>query len=284
MNSSSSSSSSKGWPGNGPRRGSRPCGTYPATNPPPALKRRAIFRKSLRDCAWFVLGSILLVGFGAKAETTNALSDAEIQGRALARKIIEQQPTEDSTNWGILKIKDGAGKKSEIRVEMRVKAQLTNWYGIFTTMPTNGAEIEELIVAHPSNNKVNYGYGGNRAARLESFANSDFSAWDLSLSFLYWPGQKILKKEFRRNCSCAVLESTDPHPGTNGYSRVVCWIDEDSGGIVMARAYDTQGRLLKEFYPKDIKKVKGQWQVESMDIWNVQTGSRTRLEFDLKSP
>ena len=52
----------------------------------------------------------------------------------------------------------------------------------------------------------------------------------------------------------------------------------------MARAYDTQGRLLKEFYPKDIKKVKGQWQVESMDIWNVQTGSRTRLEFDLKSP
>ena len=40
--------------------------------------------------------------------------------------------------------------------------------------------------------------------------------------------------------------------------------------------------MLKEFYPKDFKKVNGQWQVGSMEIDNVQTGSRTRLEFDLK--
>ena len=30
------------------------------------------------------------------------------------------------------------------------------------------------------------------------------------------------------------------------------------------------------------KKVNGQWQVQSMEMDNVQTGSRTRLEFDLK--
>ena len=93
-----------------------------------------------------------------------------------------------------------------------------------------------------------------------------------------------MKKEFRRNCSCVVLESTNPNPATNGYSRVDSWIDEESGGIVMAKAYDAQDRLLKEFYPKDVKKVRGQWQVESMEIDNVQTGSRTRLEFDLKAP
>jgi hypothetical protein len=62
------------------------------------------------------------------------------------------------------------------------------------------------------------------------------------------------------------------------------WIDEESSGIVMAKAYDAQDRLFKEFYPKDVKKVKGQWQVESLEIDNVQTGSRTRLEFDLKAP
>ena len=64
---------------------------------------------------------------------------------------------------------------------------------------------------------------------------------------------------------------------------MVSWIDEDSLGIVMADAYDAQGKLLKEFYPKDVKKVKGQWQVQSMEMDNVQTGSRTRLEFDLKT-
>ena len=118
----------------------------------------------------------------------------------------------------------------------------------------------------------------------KSFAESDFSVVDLSLEFFHWPEQKILKKEFRRNCSCVVLESTNPNPATNGYSRVDSWIDEESDGIVMARAYDAQGRLLKEFYPKDVKKVNGEWQVQSLDIYNVQTGSRTRLEFDLKSP
>jgi len=280
-----SSSSSKGWPGNEPRRVGRPCGTCSTTNPFPALKRRAVFNKSFRVYVLFAITSILLTTFGATAETTNSLSDGEIQGRALARKIFELQPTENFTNTGILKIKDGTGKKSEIRFEMRIKAELTNWYSIFTTVSTNASENnEELWVAHPNNNRYSYGYGGNRAAKLDSFANSDFSSWDFGLCFLYWPEQKILKKEFRRSCSCAVLESTNPNPTTNGYSRVDSWIDEESGGIVMAKAYDVNGKLLKEFYPKDVKKVKGQWQVESMEIDNVQTGSRTRLEFDLKTP
>ena len=112
------------------------------------------------------------------------------------------------------------------------------------------------------------------------FANSDFWLCDLGLEFFHWPGQKIVKKEFARGRGCMVLESTNP--STNGYSRVLSWIDEESGGIVMERAYDAQDRLLKEFYPKDVKKVKGQWQVESLEIDNVQTGSRTRLEFDLE--
>ena len=114
------------------------------------------------------------------------------------------------------------------------------------------------------------------------FCSSDFWIADLGLEFFHWPGQKILKKEVKRSRGCTVLESTNPNPTTNGYSRVVCWIDSETLGIVQAQAYDAQGKLLKEFYPKDIKKVQGQWQVESMEIDNVQTGSRTRLEFDLK--
>ena len=50
------------------------------------------------------------------------------------------------------------------------------------------------------------------------------------------------------------MESTNPNPGANGYSRVVSWIDEDSLGIVMADAYDAQGKKLKEFYPKRMSK------------------------------
>ena len=91
-----------------------------------------------------------------------------------------------------------------------------------------------------------------------------------------------MKKEFHDNCASIVLESKNPHPSTNGYSRVVSRIEEESGGVMEAKTYDTTGRLLKDFYVKSLKKVNGHWQVELVIMDNVQTGSRTRLEFDLK--
>jgi hypothetical protein len=114
------------------------------------------------------------------------------------------------------------------------------------------------------------------------FAGSDFWLADLGLEFLHWPGQKILRGDTARGRLCKVLESTNPNPSPNGYSRVLSWIDNETPGIVEAKAYDAQNKLLKEFYPKDIKKVNGQWQVGSMEIDNDQTRSRTWLEFNLK--
>jgi len=104
---------------------------------------------------------------------------------------------------------------------------------------------------------------------------------DLGLEFLHWPKQLLLKHELRRSQSCDVLESTNPNPAPGAYARVVSWIDIDSGGIVHADAYDFKNELLKQFDPKELKKVRGQWQLEEMEIRNRQTGSRTRIELDL---
>jgi len=267
----------------------------------PVLKRRAIFRNPLRNFALLMLASILLAGFDATAETTNTLSDAEIQGRQLALQLCNVS-VENSTNTGVLKIRNGKGKQTEIPVKCTVITAASNWQSIYAASGTNKDDF--LLVVHAANQPNSYFYladGFNQVRRsgenpfrhpqklaateiMTPFAGSDFWLADLGLEFFHWPEQKILKKEFRRNCSCAVMESINPNPMTNGYLRVVSWIDEDSLGIVMANAYDAQGKLLKEFYPKDIKKVKGQWQVQSLEINDVQTGSRTRLELDLKSP
>ena len=248
--------------------------------------------------------AVLLFASGAKAQTTNGLSDAEIQGHQLAQQLLER-PVENSTKTGILQIRDGKGGRTEVPVKCQVIVTATNWASVYETGMSN--QLVTLLVIHCPDWSNEYFYQTNsaepvpllgdipylghlfRSAQVSGaelmtpFAGSDFWIADLGLEFFHWPGQKILKKEFRRNCSCAVLESTIPDPATNGYSRVDSWIDEASGGIVMANAYDAQDRLLKEFYPKDVKKVNGQWQVESMEIDNVQTGSRTRLEFDPKS-
>ena len=119
---------------------------------------------------------------------------------------------------------------------------------------------------------------------MTPFAHSDFWLCDLGLEFFHWPAQKVLPKttNLKRGRAYTLLESTNPNPATNGYSRVRSWIDKETGGILEAEAYDAAGKLLKEFEPKSFKKVNGQWELQDMEIYNDQTRSRTRIEFDLK--
>ena len=249
---------------------------------------------------------ILFLAFGAAAQTTNNLSESEIHGRQLAQQILDQRPTENVTNTGVLQIRDSNGKSSGIPVESRVIAAKTNssWEGIYEATSTN--QMVRLVVFHGTNQPNGYIYLTNSTEEvpllgdipvlghlfrnhqltgdqiMTPFAASDFWICDLGLEFFHWPDQKILRGETMRGVFCKVLESTNPNPPTNGYSRVVSWIDNESLGIVQAKAYDAKGNPLKEFYPKDVKKVNGIWQVGSMEIDNIQTGSRTVLKFDLK--
>ena len=224
--------------------------------------------------------------------TTNKLSDAEIQGRQLAQKLLEQQPTENFTNTGVLKIKNTEGKTIEIPIKCEAVVTATNWGIIYEIHNDWGTESLSVVHKGSAENLYHFhkDFGDSVTSKLLSskqtimpFANSDFWLCDLGLEFFHWPEQKILKKEVKRSRGCSVLESTNPDPSTNGYSRVVSWIDNDGGGIVQAFAYDAQGKLLKEFYPTSLKKVNGQYQVQEMEMLNDQTKSRTRLTFDLKN-
>jgi hypothetical protein len=261
---------------------------------------------------WALGAMILLVAMGSKAQATNGLSDAEVQGRQLVDRILEQQPTEPYDNTGILLIHNSQGTQ---RIPISVyliaipseAAGSTNraWiYQIYQIDWTN--RVEELVITHRFSQPDDFSYGtniqrpfpaqhvnvpvlgdmlggqvalGNDAAI--PFADSDFWICDLGLKFLRWPEQKVLKRETHRSRGCTVLESTNPHPSANGYSRVVSWVDNESLGIVEAYAYDANGKKLKDFYPKDFKKIAGRWQVQTLVMENVQTGSRSRLEFDL---
>jgi hypothetical protein len=241
----------------------------------------------------FVL--ILLTAFGAAAEMTNDWVEAEIQGRQLAQQIweyLEQRPAENLTNTVVLIIRDAKGRHSEVSVQVQTMTGVTRWSTTYET--TSGSNQAALVVIHEADRPNQYQLYNSLPLALHSpellagnetmnpFAGSDFWIADLGLEFFRWPEQKILRHEMRRGRSCKVLESTNPNPTPNAYSRVVSWIDNETLGIVQAEAYDTKGKLLKEFYPKSFKKVNGQWELQEMDIRNDQTGSRTWLKFDLK--
>jgi Outer membrane lipoprotein-sorting protein len=245
---------------------------------------------------------VLFFAVGATAETTNTLSDAEIQGRQLAQQLCDSPPEENSTNIGILQIRNVKGKHTEIPVKFAVIITETNWTSIFEGINTNLASGEMLRIIHQESQPNQYAVAhvcqtGITFSNLDiwgvqalsengltmPFANSDFWLTDLGLEFFYWPEQKVLPKttNLKRGREYTLLESTNRHPSTNGYSRVLTCIDKETGGILEAEAYDTKGELLKVFEPKSFKKVNGQWQLQEMEIRNVQTGSRTRLEFDV---
>jgi hypothetical protein len=272
------------------------------------------------------VAATIFFAVGATAETTNTLSDAEIQGRQLAQKLLKQRPTENFENAGVLRIRDGKGKTSEILVLCETVAKATSWKisyiadlskqntnewhtrlniisvehfdllpnqyentlwtengiksnGVATVIFTKDSQgMPEMLGAVRSNDTF-FLYGEKI---MTPFIGSDFWVADLGLEFFHWPEQKILKHDMKRGRSCEVLESANPNPSTNSYSRVVSWIDNETLGIVHAEAYDFKNKLLKEFDPKSFKKVNGQWELQEMEIRNVQTSSRTRLEFDVK--
>lgn len=267
--------------------------------------------------AWLVLSAP--AGAAAKDIHTGRPSEpaseqaAVEEARALVQELLALRPAENAVQDGVLRIWDGRKLRAVVPVRCSVFVTPTNWLSVYETLATNASAHDlpladaprsdaacsdaatvhqRLTVLHCEHAPNTYALETRRAATVERrtlsgeelmqpFANSDFWFADLGLEFLHWPEQKVLRREMKRGQSCVVLESRRPGPATNGYARVISWIDRDTGGIVQAEAFDARERKLKEFAPKSFKKVNGQWQLQEMEIRNLQTGGRTRLEFAL---
>ncbi len=242
----------------------------------------------------FTLASVLM-GLGTLSSTGAEPSQAEVEGRALVSELLAQHPTETSEWRGVLRIRGRDRQTTTIPITGRIIAEKNGWKVVYATSATNKIGAEMLTVVRSTNAANQYLYSKAAAdsglgdprqltgteANL-ALAGSDFWLSDLGLEFFHWPQQRLLKKELRRGQSCNVLESVNPQPATNAYARVVSWIDVDTGGVIHAEAYDKARKRIKVFEPKEFKKVNGRWELQEMEIRNEQTGSRTRLEFDLE--
>jgi hypothetical protein len=220
--------------------------------------------------------AFLFLAFTAAADTTNGLSTAEIQGRQLAAEILSETPATNFTQTGILKIRNSEGT-TNIPITFKTEIGQGQWRVVYSA--TVGDETDSLVIIHKDGQSNEYSSFGKT---MTPFAGSDFWVADLGLEFFHWPEQKITGHETRKTRACTVLESDNPDPVPGTYSRVVTWIDNETLGIIHAEAYDANNRQLKVFDPKSLKKVNGQWELQDIEIRNVQTRSRTWIRFDLK--
>ena len=223
--------------------------------------------------------------------------EAVEQARALVGDMLDQRPDQNTTNTGRVKIRDANGKEREIPVRFEITSTPTGWESVYDTLPSAGSSGgTRLTVIHSGEQPNRYELvnpaapsATNAAPRLlgqdqimAPFAGSDFWIADLGLEFLHWPKQRLLRKEMRHSKFCYVLESVNSQPVPGGYSRVVSWLIFDPPhGIVHADAFDARGDLIKQFDPKTLEKVEGEYQLESMEIRSRKAGTRTVSEFDL---
>jgi hypothetical protein len=207
-------------------------------------------------------------------------------GRELSTQLRATAPEADFTNSGTLSIRAKPQPLVKVAYTCRVTVTPTNWTSYYSAARGTNVLPGFSVEHHPGQPNLYRDAAGKTLPADErnvAFAGSDFWLSDLGLEFFHWPEQRVLRWEMKNHVGCKVLESRNPNALPTGYARVVSWIHDESNGIVLAQAYDAKGKLLKEFRPSELEKVNGQWQVKELEIENVQTGSRTKLVFDLKA-
>lgn len=225
-------------------------------------------------------------GAGQVQSTSGQVIYEEQRGRELARELVSQlratKPEQNFTNVGVLKVKPKRQKVQSVSYTCRVMVTETNWTSFYVAK--NGTNETSFSVEHRDGAASIYRDGAGKILTghelSAAFAGTDFWLADLGLEFFYWPEQRVLRWETKSTVGCKVLESRNPLANA-GYSRVLSWIHDDSGGIVKAEAYDLRGKLLKEFRPTELEKINGRQELKEMEMENVQTESVTRLVFDL---
>jgi hypothetical protein len=221
-------------------------------------------------------------------------TESDSAGQALAQRLRSAEPDENSEIRGTLIIR--AGKLvNRVPVVCRVVVNGPTWQTEYETSATTNLGAERLVVVHSTNgpNEYLFARAPEPGAALPKpapvpaadaeipFAGSDFSLADLGLEFLHWPLQQRLPDETRLGQACYVLESRNQ--AARQIVRVKSDIDQETGGLLIARALDADGRVVKEFslHGSSFKKVNGHWRLEKMEISNHISHSQTQLKFDI---
>jgi outer membrane lipoprotein-sorting protein len=222
--------------------------------------------------------------------TLPAGADPEKVAQELVQKLRSSSPQENSVISGKLRIRPKNGEERSVPIECTIQAGRDSWQNHYRTYGPNGVPERAIVIHRPNKpNEYLYTRGTNivqfdvltREEAARPIGTSDFSLLDLAMDFLHWPGQRIIRTQMVKSRWCNVLESTQPKSSPRGYTKVIPWLDKESGGPLLAEAYDANGKRVKEFEIGRVKKVEGEWQLKDMAIRNVATGSRTTLEFEL---
>jgi hypothetical protein len=240
------------------------------------------------------LGSILVLLVAGTLSAQQPI-ESNKSGLELAAKLRRLAPPENAQMTGVMNVRRRGQSLEQVPLLTKVNVTPSGWEAVYQTGQTEKRPAERLVIRHAPDQPNEYLYG--RGPQLEKpqpvskemlampFGGSDFWLMDLGLEFLHWPVQHLIKLEkpdMRKGRPCDRLESQNPNAPPGAYARVISYIDKDSGGLIVAEAFDHQNKSIKEFSVRSVKKVQGQWQLDEMEMIDNRANSRTRIDFDVE--
>src|SRR6266704_4922030 len=112
----------------------------------------------------FVLALALFLGLDAaltqsrRLEQAPPLSPAEgaREAKALVAEMLAERPEQNSTNVGVLKIRDGEGKQRQIPLKIVTLVARTNWLQIYEASASPSSSAIMFTIVHTADNPNQY--------------------------------------------------------------------------------------------------------------------------------
>lgn len=109
-------------------------------------------------------------------------------------------------------------------------------------------------------------------------AGTELSWMELSFSFFWWPGPRIVGSEKIANrWECRIIEIDCPPEYPGGWSHIRLWVAPAYNAVVRGEAWRS-GEAVKRFEVKSVKKLRQVYMIGDMEVKNLETGVRARLK------
>lgn len=121
----------------------------------------------------------------------------------------------------------------------------------------------------------------------QPITNTDLTWNDLSFSFLWWPGGKLVGRDNIRGRDCWVVEVRPP-PEKSGppagsmetLASARLWIDDHLIVLIQIEGYNAAGKLLRRLSVKNFKKIGDLWMVKNVDLRRYPSQHRTQIRIE----
>lgn len=234
-----------------------------------------------------------LASFLAGAAACAALAADPPEGPAagepadgLMADVVARLPQEPLMISGTLHVRRLRGVPvQDLDFTMRLNWGATPATAAYAISRPGGPALEELTITRVQEGVTRYDYTLGDPPVIRPMTNlavsvqaTDMSWVDLTLSFLWWRGGKIVGRDEVRGRPAIVADLPAPQPAAaQPYATVRVWVDEQARMLLRAEGYGPDAKPVRSLWVKSFRKINGRWMIKDIEVQRYPAQHMTKL-------